>query len=246
MGSTVGGRRYGAQVNRTDRLYAIVEDLRAIAPRPRTARNLSTRYEVSPRTIERDISALQQAGVPIYATTGRRGGYSLDPRMTLPPLNFTSEEAVAVSIALQNTAGSPFAHAAQTALRKIVAAMPAQEATAAHSLAAKVQFLTRIGTARPAAIPTLIEEALVKGEVLALDYLDRYGTVTERTVEPVLFLAGVNGWYLVAWCRLRGSLRTFRLDRIAAVNPTGELAPPRDPVPVGPIPGFLTELAALA
>src|SRR4051812_12000104 len=85
---TVGGGDYGARVNRTDRLYAIVEDLRAIAPRPRTARNLATRYEVSVRTIERDISALQQAGVPIYATTGRRGGYSLDPAMTLPPLNF--------------------------------------------------------------------------------------------------------------------------------------------------------------
>ncbi|GAB3902996.1 hypothetical protein GCM10029964_094290 [Kibdelosporangium lantanae] len=119
-------------------------------------------------------------------------------------------------------------------MRKIVAAMPAQEATAAHSLATKVRFLTRVGAARAASIPTLIEEAVVKGEVLRLGYLDRLGAVTDRTVEPTLFLAGVNGWYLVAWCRLRGSQRMFRLDRITAVEPTGELAAPRVMDPGGP------------
>lgn len=66
-------------VNRTDRLYGIVEDLRAAAPLRRSARQLAARYEVSVRTIERDISALQQVGVPIYADTGRRGGYAIDP-----------------------------------------------------------------------------------------------------------------------------------------------------------------------
>src|SRR6266576_856466 len=72
-------------VNRTDRLYAIVELLRATAPRARAARDLADRFEVSARTIERDISALQQSGVPIWATSGPGGGYSVDPEMTLPP-----------------------------------------------------------------------------------------------------------------------------------------------------------------
>src|SRR5215211_7403000 len=79
-------------VNRTDRLYAIVEVLRATAPRARTARQLAERFEVSARTIERDISALQQSGVPIWATPGPGGGYSVDPEMTLPPLNLTADE----------------------------------------------------------------------------------------------------------------------------------------------------------
>ena len=61
--------RWGAvtcgSMNRTDRLYALVEELRAVAPRPRSARQLAQRYEVSTRTIERDILALQESGVPI-------------------------------------------------------------------------------------------------------------------------------------------------------------------------------------
>ena len=68
-------------MNRTDRLYALVEELRAVAPRP--ARQLAGRYEVSTRTIERDILALQEAGVPIYAVAGRGGGYVIDKALTL-------------------------------------------------------------------------------------------------------------------------------------------------------------------
>ena len=70
-------------MNRTDRLYALVEELRAIAPRPRSARQLAEHYEVSTRTVERDILALQESGVPIYAETGRWGGYAIDKAKAL-------------------------------------------------------------------------------------------------------------------------------------------------------------------
>jgi predicted DNA-binding transcriptional regulator YafY len=73
-------------MNRTDRLYALVEQLRAGAPRAVTSRQLADRFEVSVRTIERDITALQQAGVPIWATPGPGGGYAIDPSMALPPV----------------------------------------------------------------------------------------------------------------------------------------------------------------
>src|SRR5258707_13189541 len=74
----VGARAYAGLVNRTDRLYALAEELRAVAPRPRSARWLADRFEASTRTIERDISALQQSGGPIRAEPGRTGGYCVD------------------------------------------------------------------------------------------------------------------------------------------------------------------------
>lgn len=238
-------------MNRTDRLYAIVEDLRAVAPRRRSARRLAAQYEVSVRTIERDIGALQQAGVPIYADTGRLGGYALDPAMTLPPLNFTPAEAVAVSVALHGATGSPFAREARSALRKIMAAMPAPRAAAAQQLAERVQFIARTdvdsGDGEPGAIPLIIERALAARRVLRVDYVDRHGVPSEREVEPVMFLAGQNGWYLVGWCRLRDDLRAFRLDRIVACLDTGQPAPTRPAEKVAPrLPDYMTHVPALA
>src|SRR6266576_3162137 len=109
-------------MNRVDRLYAVVEELRAAGPRGRNARRLAERFEVSVRTIERDILALQEAGVPISSQVGRRGGYLLDRSMTLPPLNFTPAEAVATAIGLRRLDDTPWARDARTALLKIVAA----------------------------------------------------------------------------------------------------------------------------
>jgi predicted DNA-binding transcriptional regulator YafY len=81
-------------MNRTDRLYALVEELRAVAPRPRSARHLAEHYEVSTRTIERDILARQESGVPIYAETGRRGGYVIDNAKALPIVTVRNRPAM--------------------------------------------------------------------------------------------------------------------------------------------------------
>lgn len=87
-------------MRRTDRLYALVEELRARAPRPVSRSMLAERLEVTERTIERDILALQQAGVPIWSQRGRGGGYAIDAQWSLPPLNFDATEALAVIAAL--------------------------------------------------------------------------------------------------------------------------------------------------
>ena len=237
-----------AGVNRTDRLYALVEELRAVAPRPRSARQLAARYEVSTRTIERDILALQESGVPIYAETGRCGGYVLDKALTLPPLNFTAAEMVAIAVSLATAETTPFAAAMRSALRKVVAAAPAARMAEAAQLTDRV-WLT--GTAGPgqrsprppgpaavvgsragsgqagAAVPLAIQEAITARHVLVLDYRDRNDAVTVREVEPVAFVGMRSQWYLLAWCRLRGGGRAFRIDRILAVTDTGEPAPHR-------------------
>jgi predicted DNA-binding transcriptional regulator YafY len=214
-------------MNRTDRLYALVEELRAVAPRPRSAAWLAGRFEVSARTIERDISALQQSGVPIWAEPGRTGGYCLDRARTLPPVNLTPGEAVAMALALQGLEGSPFATTAGAALRKLVAAMQSDDASAARELAGRVHLIRKPD--RPATrVPRLVADALSVRRVLRIVYDDRAGAATFREIEPLGYVGREAHWYLIAWCRLRESVRVFRTDRISAVTVTAEIPARRE------------------
>ena len=242
-------------VNRTDRLYALVEELRAVAPRPRSARWLAGKFEVSVRTVERDLDALQQSGVPIYAEAGRTGGYCLDKTHTLPPVNLTPEEAVAMAVALQRLEGTPFQASAGAALRKLVAAMQKDAAAAAHDLAGRIHLIAAADpqppptTTRPPspvrpspqpprhtpatppyptpAMPHRVADALTTGRVLRIGYDDRDGTATVRDIEPLGYVGKESHWFLVAWCRLRDGLRVFRTDRITSVAVTAEVPVPR-------------------
>ncbi|MGH9132541.1 MAG: helix-turn-helix transcriptional regulator, partial [Ilumatobacteraceae bacterium] len=130
-------------MNRLDRLYALVEELRAAGSPGRNARRLAERFEVSVRTIERDILALQEAGVPISTQLGRRGGYLLDRSMTLPPLNFTPAEAAALAVGLRRLDDTPWARDARTALLKVVAGMPERAAARARTLVDGVRLLVQ-------------------------------------------------------------------------------------------------------
>jgi predicted DNA-binding transcriptional regulator YafY len=213
-------------MNRTERLYALVEELRARAPRTMRAAELAARFEVSSRTIERDLLALQEAGVPIWAQPGPGGGYGLNVDTTLPPLNLTPDEAVALATALAAMPEMPFAPAGRSALRKLTAVMaPAPKADAAR-LAERIR-VAPIAAAPSDPVSTTIHQALLAPIALRLVYRDREGQESERTVEPAGLIGTPRGWYLAAWCRLRQGPRTFRLDRISQVIPTGEAIAPR-------------------
>ena len=214
-------------MNRTDRLYAMVEELRAIAPRPRSARWLAQRFEVCTRTVERDIGALQQSGVPIYAEPGRTGGYTLDKARTLPPVNVTPAEAVAIAVALRRLAGTPFQDAARSALQKLVAVMPEPDVGRAEAFGRRVHFVEAPGRPQPPPVPRVIADALSAGRVLRLEYADRHDALSRRLVEPLGYIGGREHWYLLAWCRLRDGARVFRLDRIRSATWTDEVVPGR-------------------
>jgi predicted DNA-binding transcriptional regulator YafY len=209
-------------MNRTDRLYALVEELRAVAPRPRSARRLAQHFEVSTRTIERDLAALQQAGVPIWATPGPGGGYVLDPVRTLPPLNFTPSEAAAMALALAASGPIPFGDAARAALRKVTAAMSTADRAGAHALLERIRLLQGEGLAATPAL-RVVERALVGQRAVRVNYQDKQGRMTQgRLVEPLGLVVGAQHTYLHGWCRLRNGPRAFRLDRIRHVTLTAE------------------------
>ncbi|MBP2587162.1 putative DNA-binding transcriptional regulator YafY [Streptomyces sp. PvR006] len=215
-------------MNRTDRLYALVEELRAVAPRPRSAPWLAGRFEVSVRTIERDLEALRQSGLPIRSDSGRAGGYSLDRDRTLPPVTLSAAEALAISVALRTVASTPFAGNAHRAGQKVLAVLPADVRQREETLA---RLVHRVGDHPPDAsgkMSEIIVDAVVCGHVLHLTYTDRPGTATTRDVEPLGLLWGPNGWYLAAWCRLRSAVRGFQLDRITSLESSDEQVAPRD------------------
>ncbi|QDW61440.1 YafY family protein [Oerskovia sp. KBS0722] len=126
-------------MNKTERLYAVAEELRRAGPGGTTGPRLARLLEVSERTIKRDVSALQQAGLPVRAQAGPGGGYVLDPSASLPPVNFTPQQAVAVAVALAALPpGSPFAVDAATAQGKVWDALGPQARERAVALAARV------------------------------------------------------------------------------------------------------------
>jgi predicted DNA-binding transcriptional regulator YafY len=192
-----------------------------------TAPALAARFEVSVRTIERDVQALLEAGVPIWTERGRRGGYAIDPALSLPPLNLTAAEAVAVAVALAALGDNPFTDAGRSAQQKLVSAMSPTRASEARSLASRVRVAPARGFAEPETVRT-VRRAVERSEVVNLDYVDADGARTRRDVEAHgLYVTG-GTWALVGWCRLRDAGRVFRLDRIERVVPTGERNPDRD------------------
>jgi len=205
-------------MNRTDRLYALVELLRASGPRGRSARQLAEHFEVSVRTIERDLSALGQAGVPLATKQGRAGGYSVDRSMSLPPLNFTPREAAAVAVALSQCELVLFARDARSALHKIAAAMPERALAEAYATAGKVRLIVEPSSQPDADVAEALWCAVRDGHTLRIGYTDVGGLETERVVEPQHVVLGPAGSYLTAWCHLRGDDRVFRMDRITRAD----------------------------
>lgn len=128
-------------MNRPDRLYAIVEELRVAAPGGRSSSWLADRFEVSARTIKRDVAALMEAGVPVVGLEGRSLGYRLLRTTSTNPIAFTSGEAAAVAVALAAEPHLPFAPDGRAALTKLLGAMDERQRAAAERLASRIWLL---------------------------------------------------------------------------------------------------------
>lgn len=153
--------------------------------------------------------------MPIYATPGRRGGYALDTKHTLPPLNFTPGEVTAIATALSPHGATPFNASGRSALRKILAVLQDADADGARALAQRIHLFDnkRPARSRP---PVAIEHAILESRVVTLDYVDSNGMVSDRTVEPLAIVGDPPNWYLWGWCRLRDSPRSSRSTAFVA------------------------------
>ena len=206
---------------RADRLVAILLMLQA---RGRvTAAEVAEELEVSERTARRDLDALGMAGLPIYSQQGRNGGWQLAGGGRTDLSGLTASEARALFlVAGPSSAATPEVRAA---LRKLVRALPESFRDQAEAASTAV-VVDPAGWDRPASPPRTpplldpVQRAVVEGQQVTLGYQARDGAVTSRVVHPLGLAAKGPAWYLVA--DTEAGLRTFRVDRMTAVEPTGD------------------------
>jgi predicted DNA-binding transcriptional regulator YafY len=206
-------------MRKASRLFEIIQILK-VARRPVTAAAIAARLEVTPRSVYRDIAALQAMRVPI---DGERGiGYILRPGFDLPPLMFTIEEteAVVVGMALiERTGDKELTEAAKKVSAKIAAAVPPP---LRHTLSARSLHAWGPIAPKPQNVDfTLIRKAIRDEEKLDITYRDEHGNVTRRIIRPLALIYYLDAALIVGWCELREAIRNFRLDRTEACNPTG-------------------------
>jgi predicted DNA-binding transcriptional regulator YafY len=202
-------------------------------PREWTGAELAGRLSVSTRTVRNDIERLRALGYPVHATRGSIGGYRLAAGASLPPLLLDDEEAVAVAVGLRTAAVGSVAGIEETALRalaKLEQVLPSRLRRRVNTLQT---YTVTVGPDRPgpsvtAEVLTAITAACRDHERLRFRYQSHERADSRRDVEPYRLVNWGRRWYLVAWDTERRDWRTFRVDRMQPLIPTGPRFVPRE------------------
>jgi predicted DNA-binding transcriptional regulator YafY len=188
-----------------------------------TGPELAGRLGVTTRSIRRDVERLRALGYPVHAAQGVGGGYQLGRGKGLPPLLLDDTEAVAVAVSLRLAAGGTVSGASEAALRtlaKLDQVMPPRLRGEVRAIHEATQTLDSGQAAVDGEVLLRLARAVRDTVRVRFDYEARDGTPSARTVEPVGLVAAGHRWYLMAYDVDRDDWRTFRLDRMAAVDAT--------------------------
>lgn len=203
-------------MNRIDRLHAILTHLQS--KKLVTAQEIADRFNISLRTVYRDVKALDESGVPVIGEAG--SGYTIMEGYRLPPVMFTQEEAAALllggKLAAHMTDDSVKKHF-ETALYKIKAVLRSTDKEQMDILADHIEILrSRVPEEdAPSQHLTALQKSIADKRTIFMLYYSGYNEqVSERVIEPIGLCHYSANWHLIGWCRLRNGYRDFRVSRI--------------------------------
>jgi predicted DNA-binding transcriptional regulator YafY len=184
---------------------------------------LAQRLEVDVRTLRRYINMLQDLGIPIEGERGRNGAYVLSAGFKLPPMMFTNEEALALTVGLISARRLNLAdtdRAIESAFAKLERVMPLDLKSRVRALTETITLdqSPAVSTPPSEVVLSAMSSAAQLQQRVHIHYHPNQGEDTERDFDPYGLTFYLNRWYVVGYCHLRQDLRSFRLDRITQVN----------------------------
>lgn len=200
----------------------LADRLRAVAET--TVGALAQEFDVSPRTLLRDLAKLRERGLPISGQAGRGGGIRLEGSRGLTAVHLSLAEVIAIWLAAglsREASDLPWGEAVSSGLAKLLASLPRHKAGQLRLLSRRVfagppaTEEVRASAGRPPAeLLRLFEEAFSSGSGLGFQYRDRQGRRSHRRIEPHGLFVQPPVWYILARDVEKGLPRTFRMDRI--------------------------------
>lgn len=213
------------KVNRLVSIIMILLDKERIG-----AKELADLFEVSPRTIYRDIDAINMAGIPVRSSSGVGGGFEIMQEYKLDRTTFSTADLSAILMGLSSLSTMIRGDELVNALAKVKSFIPADRAKDIELKANQiyVDLSPWISNRNIQPYLEIIKTALQESKLLSFKYADPYGNKTARTVEPYQLVLKSSHWYLQGYCHKRNDYRLFRLSRISNLQMQVVTFTPRD------------------
>lgn len=213
---------------KVDRLVSIIMTL--LDKKRIGAQELANTFEVSPRTIYRDIEAINMAGIPIRSISGVGGGFEIMPEYKIDKKVFSTADLSAILMGLSSLSNMVRGDELVNALAKVKSFIPAEKAKDIEIKTNQIciDLSPWIGNRNIRPYLETIKTALQDCKLLSFEYTAHRGNKTVRTVEPYQLILKSSHWYFYGYCCTRNDYRLFRLSRMSELQMEQETFVPRN------------------
>lgn len=196
-----------------------------------SAKELAEMFEVSPRTIYRDIEAISIAGIPVHSTSGVGGGFEIMEKYKMDKNTFTEEDLITILVGISSIPSVMKSNDFVNTQTKIRSLIPPERIESAHVQAKQmhIDFSQWLGDRNLETYLTIIKGALQKNHLLTFDYINHKGNRTKRQVEPYQLVLKNSQWYFQGYCYERKDFRLFKVARLSNLKMDESSFVPKSP-----------------